>query len=178
MEENSKACSKCGEIKIFDDFAKNHSMKNGRSNICIDCNKKKAKSYRVMSKAQKEEDPILKLKKERNQILADLSLDDISQKDFEAKQARLSEIFHLIRNLPTSVFTIPSAIFAEKSSIADSVIQSKLPLFVNKELKQIISPNDIQIQWSKDHSSLRVQLPDSIKLDSTQIASLTTILPR
>jgi len=177
MEENSKACSKCGEIKILDDFSCDKGKKDGHRNICKVCSKKCYQHYYNSAKIQKEEDPIQKLKKEYAQLRSEIDL-DLDPKDFEAKHARLSEIFYMIRNLPTSIFTIPSAIFAEKSSIADSVIQSKLPLFVSKELKQIISPNEIRIEWSKDHSSLRVQLPDGIKLDSTQIASLITILPR
>jgi len=96
MEEDSKACSKCGEIKILDDFAKNCKMKDGYLNICAVCNKKRAKSYRVITKIQKEENPIQKLKKEYTQYQSELSLDLNQENDLRKKFDSMVEIYQKI----------------------------------------------------------------------------------
>ena len=39
-EEKSKRCSKCGEVKLLEEFYRCRGMKNGRQNKCIECAKR------------------------------------------------------------------------------------------------------------------------------------------
>jgi hypothetical protein len=172
MEDNSKICSRCGETKVLQNFPSDKTKRGGYSSICKVCLRSRVKSYRTELKKLKEEDPLIKLEHEFEELKIRLTL-KTDPKEFTHLTSRMHEILLQISTAPTSTFVVQANLFAEKSSMADVIILSKTPLFLNRELKVIINPHDIKIQWSSDNSSLRIQLPDQIKLNKPQIAALT-----
>ena len=69
MDQNSKACSKCAEVKILEDFVKNRKMKNGYSNTCKECKNKHNKVYYTnVVKKSREDNPIDQMRKEFNEL--------------------------------------------------------------------------------------------------------------
>lgn len=45
LSSGKRECSKCGEEKSLDEFAKNSTKKGGVDSLCLDCNAKKTKKY-------------------------------------------------------------------------------------------------------------------------------------
>jgi|SRR5208282_296944 len=171
MDQNSKACSKCAEVKILDDFPRDKGKKDGRMSMCKVCHAHSAKNYRDVIKKIKHEDPVDRMKREFEELKLQITLEN-----YEEITKKIAELAVQILNTPTSVFSISVTGFGEKSSIADSIVLSRMPLFLNRELKVIINPQEVRVEWASDNSSIKVRLPDQIKLTKPQIVSLNQFL--
>jgi hypothetical protein len=175
MSENQKACYRCGELKILDDFPRHKGKKDGYASICKSCDRAACKKFREMAKKVKEEDPIQKLKDEFEQVKANLSYEDT---DLAKKLETLAHLQTKIANFPMDTFFIPTTIFGEKSSMGDVIIMSRLPLFINQTLKKILMPQQLEISFNTDFSQVRVKLPQDIRFTRAQIDEFTQILVR
>jgi hypothetical protein len=144
-------------------------MKDGYSNTCKRCKNERNKVYYTQTKKTDSEDLRLEFSKVYHQISVDAE-------DFDSKLDTLRELYIKIQSIPTSVFSISVAGFGEKSSIADSIVLSRMPLFLNRELKVIVNPQEVKVEWSADSSAVKVHLPEQIKLTKQQITSLNQFL--
>lgn len=48
--EGTKACTKCGEVKLFSEFVRKACAKSGYASHCLVCNRKRKKKYRQEGK--------------------------------------------------------------------------------------------------------------------------------
>jgi hypothetical protein len=173
MEEEvpTKICNKCSKIKSLIEFPKNKTGKDGHTNTCLDCNRKRGKVYR--NDLKKRAEPEKSLEDQIKILCSDLSkMEDGDIRVSESK--RLVDLIIEKNTQPTNIFHINTLGFGEKSSIAEAVTQSKLPLWLINNGFSILSPSEFNIKSDINH--LTIKLPNDKKLTRMQISKLKSFL--
>jgi hypothetical protein len=170
-EIEMRTCGKCGDCKPLTDFKKDKKGKSGYSRICLDCNKKAFKIYHSIVKEKQK--PQKTIEDQIRILCADLAKIP-GDAEVHPMLNHLKQLFIDINNQPTNVFRIDTLGFGTKSSIADSITLSKLPLWLINHGFGMISPEDIRIE--SDSNDLLITLLDDKKLIRNQITDLRTFL--
>jgi uncharacterized Zn finger protein (UPF0148 family) len=166
---SSKSCSKCGEEKPLLDFARNKSKKDGYETFCKVCDRNRAMKYRKEVKKKAEEDPLQKLRDELKTLGIEISNMDLDDEVWRKKYDRVKEIRASLKNQPVDKFLMDPIEFGEKSSIADSIIASLLPLFISQKFYKIVSPTEFSCEFNDEKTEILVCLPKEIKFSRDQI---------
>jgi hypothetical protein len=166
MEGNSKICYKCGEDQPLADFPRDKKSKDGFRSTCKNCHRQVCKSYRVEIKKQKEPMETLQMKI-RKLALEIANADD--ETDLIEQAAKLNQLVIEKSTQPRNKFDIDTVPLGERSSMADTIVMSRLPLFINENLHKIINPSLIKIEFKADQNKVFVELPEDVKLTRQQI---------
>jgi len=174
-----KCCNVCQVFKPIEKFYK-YSGKQARRKTCIDCFCSQVVTARKnkRSKEQKSTDLQAGLKARLDQILDDLKNLTIDENENDLKIEEMRKLRLLLLDGPVSAFNVDSFQFGTRSSQVETIIQSKLPMFLITRcgINNILNTPDIIMQRSLNQQFVFVKIPAEFGMNRQQLANLQTYL--
>jgi hypothetical protein len=169
----NKTCSRCGIEKLRSDFSRDRRNKSGYANFCKECDKLRSRKTREHTKFKDEPAKIWT----KEYVDLHLQIQDPSKcnnTEFEEILRKMRDLRNKINDVETSIFDVELSMFGDQMSIAETIIRSKLQLFLIQN-KEFFATND-HISMHRSETKISIRIPNEVGFSQKTIEEFRSTL--
>jgi hypothetical protein len=169
----NKTCTRCGIEKPRSDFPRDRRNKNGLAAACKVCEHSRLKKAREHAKFKDE--PVKIWTRECNELCEQIKMPNkLPPTEFNGILRKIHDLYNKINDVETSIFDVELSIFGDQMSIAETIIRSKLQLFLIQN-KEFFATND-HISMHRSDTKISVRIPDEVSFSQKTIEEFKSTL--